>query len=1084
MTDQMETLPIEQLLAMILSEYRSEGTILGIPGELFYRPDNKQRLQNEFLGQRLATPLGVAAGPHTQLAGNIIAAWLCGARLIELKTVQILDELVLTKPCISMEDEGYNCEWSQELKLEKSFDEYVNAWIILHVLHHLLGFDRVGGYDTVFVMSVGYNLAGVTDPKIQRFMDGLLDITALRERKIAVLRPFYPEIDQIAIDNCVSRTVCLSTMHGCPADEIEKIALHLIEDKKLHTMVKLNPTLLGARELRRILNDELNWPIEVADAAFQHDPLMPDVIAMLRRLIAAAQGCGVRFAVKLTNTLETVNHRQRFAATEKSVYMSGRALHPISVNVAAALQRSFAGELNMSFAGGVTSDNVRDVVAAGLAPVTMCSDLLKPGGYMRLKEYAERLERDAAIEHDLRALTAGERLSRLDFYSQQVVRDKAYYNDPRAAHRTKTGFPLKRWDCAHAPCTSGCPVAQQIPAYMRAAAEGRFHEGFDIILRSNPLARTTAEVCPQLCRPHCMRTHIDEPLNIRAVKRFVLQQPASAVSGETHGAHDAPRIAIIGAGPAGLAAASYLASQECHVEIFDKEQTAGGLLAHALPEFRLSLNAVNEDIRRVRDLGVVFHLGTRVDAALFETLRRDFRFVIVAAGLTKAKQLGVPGESLSGVTDHLALLKSLRRGEKVELGQKIVVIGGGDAAIDAARAARKIAGAQAEVSLLYRRDLNAMPASAEEVAHLPHDNIPVVEHVVCEQIIADESGRVKGVELVKTRYASSLFTAGRQRKLEPVAASQYVMPCDSVIVAIGQDAELDFARDDQLETAALGQETSLAGVYVAGDMLHGPATIIRAGGDGKVVAEAILKRLGSCGSAACGEESAAFARPLAPHYQKMAFRQRAQRFDLGEKAADAERVQAEAARCLGCDQICNACTTLCPNRALIAYPSDLSSYAVHLVQREGEHFSTEPAGVFKLTQAWQVVHLAELCNACGNCESFCPTGGAPYRDKNHLYLNAEPFARAENGYLMMSDGMIRKNAGQMETLFFDQEKWRYETDQVSLTLSGDHFEVVEARFKSSAKPCLTTLSAIEMGLMVRSLKAKWGVLPQMAKAQN
>ena len=193
-------------------------------------------------GKELETPVGMAAGPHTQLAINIIAAWLCGARYIELKTIQTLDELEVSKPCIDMQDEGYNCEWSQELKIEQSFNEYLNAWIIIHILRRELGFE--GPLGTLFNMSVGYNLEGILYENVQWFFDKMKDCSAeLIEAKDSI-RKIYPRIDELEISSCISDHITLSTMHGCPPDEIGKIGLYLINEKKLHTTIKLNPTLL------------------------------------------------------------------------------------------------------------------------------------------------------------------------------------------------------------------------------------------------------------------------------------------------------------------------------------------------------------------------------------------------------------------------------------------------------------------------------------------------------------------------------------------------------------------------------------------------------------------------------------------------------------------------------------------------------------------------------------------------------------------------------------------------------------------------------------------------------------------------
>lgn len=206
---------IETLLKWILEEEK-QGEIFGIPRELFFVPDAADPFRMRRYGQLLETPLGVAAGPHTQLSQNIIAAWLAGARYMELKTIQVLDELEMTKPCIDMTDEGYNCEWSQELKLAQSFDEYLNAWIVLHVLKDKFGWGTPGEAGFIFNMSVGYNLEGILSLTVQRFLDRMADCSQEKAEKIERLAAIYPRVRELDIPDRMSDNITISTMHGCP----------------------------------------------------------------------------------------------------------------------------------------------------------------------------------------------------------------------------------------------------------------------------------------------------------------------------------------------------------------------------------------------------------------------------------------------------------------------------------------------------------------------------------------------------------------------------------------------------------------------------------------------------------------------------------------------------------------------------------------------------------------------------------------------------------------------------------------------------------------------------------------------------
>jgi putative selenate reductase len=300
MSDKLYPLSLGHLISWMLEEIKSDH-LLGIPRELWFEPGKSDPFTMMRYGQFMETPIGVAAGPHTQLSQNIIAAWICGARYMELKTVQTLDELEISKPCIDMQDEGYNCEWSQELKLRQSLDEYLNAWIAIHILKDHLGWDSSKGSGVIFNMSVGYDLKGIMNANVQEFMARMGDSQALLDQKLEELSPIYPRVKNLNISGQMTDNITLSTMHGCPPDEIERIAEYLIKDRKLHTAVKLNPTLLGPDTLRSILNDKLGYDdVRVPDLAFEHDLKYPDAIQLIQNLQKLAQTSGVEFGLKLT----------------------------------------------------------------------------------------------------------------------------------------------------------------------------------------------------------------------------------------------------------------------------------------------------------------------------------------------------------------------------------------------------------------------------------------------------------------------------------------------------------------------------------------------------------------------------------------------------------------------------------------------------------------------------------------------------------------------------------------------------------------------------------------------------------------
>ena len=402
MSDLFRPIGARQLARWVFEELDSQDTIFGIPRKTFFVPDPGAAYCTQAFGQPLDTPFGPAAGPHSQMAQNIVAAWLCGARYVELKTVQTLDELNVSKPCIDMEDEGYNVEWSQELKVRQSFDEYLLAWVLIHTLHHKLGF-KGEAPGIIFNLSVGYDLAGILQPNMQWFLDEANNCAKRKQQVVEEVACYYPAVRDIDIPDRLSDNVTLSTMHGCPPGEIQSICEYLLRERHLHTLVKCNPTLLGQERVRSLINDELGFSdVVVPDIAFEHDLKYEDAVPMLRELQTIATDSGVEFGVKLSNTLEVENRRQVFSADEKMMYLSGRPLHAITVNLAYKLAREFDGQLPMSFSAGASCYNAAALLRTGMQTVTVCSDLLKTGGYLRLLDYIDAVK-DLSVDQQSRS---------------------------------------------------------------------------------------------------------------------------------------------------------------------------------------------------------------------------------------------------------------------------------------------------------------------------------------------------------------------------------------------------------------------------------------------------------------------------------------------------------------------------------------------------------------------------------------------------------------------------------------------------------------------------------------------------------
>jgi putative selenate reductase len=391
---ELAPIPFEQLLRRVLEEPARQGTLFDLPLKKAWRPSGKVDLSVAVHGRRAQTPVGPAAGPHAQLAQNIVLSWLGGSRVIELKTVQVLDQLKIGRPCIDAATVGFNVEWSQELSLDRSLIEYVAGWMLLRILRHL---DPIGlgeaarDAEPVFELSVGYDLKGLQSPSLRRYLQGVKDVGI----QIAQLRDQIPAKHQALRDLDFRREmvhcVTLSTFHGCPAGEIEAIANYLLDEHDVDVIVKLNPTLLGFDEVRYLLQERMGYhELRPKKEAFEGDLRWEEAIAMARRLSSHAEARGRHFGVKMTNTLVVENHKKFFA--EREMYLSGAPLHVLAMTCVERWRAAFGAAIPISFSGGIDQHNFADAVACDLVPVTTCTDLLRPGGYGRLPRYLGNLE--------------------------------------------------------------------------------------------------------------------------------------------------------------------------------------------------------------------------------------------------------------------------------------------------------------------------------------------------------------------------------------------------------------------------------------------------------------------------------------------------------------------------------------------------------------------------------------------------------------------------------------------------------------------------------------------------------------------
>ncbi len=955
MSDLMRMIPFDQMIDWMEKEYKDQKSIFGIRENKFYK--NKSGKFIEVNGEKISSPIGPAAGPNSQLAQNIVASYLTGCRFIELKTIQEMDgeqiREAVAKPCINIQDEGYNIEWSTELTVQEAYDEYIKAWFIIYVMGKELGLND--GKDFAFNMSVGYDLDNIKKPKVSNFIDNMIDASNTpiwKECKGYLLNNIskFKNVDKAYVENIssnISPSATISTLHGCPPAEIERISMYLLEEKKLHTFVKANPTLNGYEFARKLMDDMGYDYIGFDDHHFNNDLQWDDAVVMFGRLMGVANKLKLGFGVKLTNTFAVRIENKEFAAGDE-MYMSGRSLYPLTISLARKLSDYFNGQLQISYSGGADFFNIKEIIGVGIQPVTVASTILKPGGYERAKQLAEE------VEPLLSGPFTGIKVDELDKLADEVVTNKYHVKDRRPVQSRKTSSILPIFDCFKAPCKDGgCPIHQQIPEYLKLVSEGNYAEAYKVIVNDNTSPGILGTICDHQCQYKCTRLDYDESLEIRNSKRIAVENGADEYIANIKPVElkTAKKVAVIGAGPAGLATATFLRRNGVAVTVMDRKDKAYGIVNYVIPEFRISDKMISRDLALAVNAGVEFKFGVDENFDI-EALKTEYDYVVIAIGAWD-KGVSPVKEDSDKVLDSLAFLESYKANKgNVSLGKKVVVIGGGDVAMDCARAAKRVPGVD-DVTIVYRRNIASMPAELEEI------ELAMEDGVLFKELLAPVSNFNKAL----TCEMMDLGPKGESGKCSITGSCNMVnIPADTVIGATGARVQKSFFAGLDLDSKGNPKitgdnETSIPGVFIAGDCKKGASTIVKAVADGKNVAKAILRK-----------------NHLGNDFVRYAYKQN--EADVYAKKGilqDAVKGAKDGERCLVCDQICEICVDVCPNRANVKVI---------------------------VGNTHQILHLDGMCNECGNCGIFCPHTGNPYKDKVTMFWTEEDFKDSTNvGFL-------------------------------------------------------------------------------------
>ncbi|MCD6337357.1 MAG: FAD-dependent oxidoreductase, partial [Candidatus Marinimicrobia bacterium] len=761
----------------------------------------------------------------------------------------------------------------------------------------------------------------------------------------------------------------------------------------------------------------------VPDVAFEHDIKFDAACSLIGSLHETAEKENLFFGIKLTNTLESINNKDIFS--DESMYMSGKALHPISVNVASKLREVFP-DLAISFCGGVNTGNIADVISCGLNPVTVCSDILLPGGYTRLLQYLENIGELPSGDHNIF----------LAKYADALTRNPVYRHHEKSI---KTQRNLNAYDCISAPCVDTCPTHQNIPAYLAFINRGENEKALKTILNTNPFPSSTGMICDHSCQTKCTRINYDDVIRIRDIKRYIAEN-TPAVTSHVSNKAGGKKIAIIGAGPSGLSCAYYLALSGCIVDVYETKSVPGGMLADVIPEFRLSKEGLQRDIDIIMKAGVNIHLKSKIGKHEFKTLQQNADFIYIAIGAQNAMKANIPGaEGVKGYLNPLTFLSDVKHQKIADLGNNIIILGGGNTAIDVARTVRRICQPSSTVSIVYRRTQHEMPADNDEIEAAMGENIRLIELASPARVLSRD-GKISALECHTMRLEKAENNARPKPVIIP--GKEFELPVNTLIPAFGQSLNVDFIDEELLQTK-LGPETQLENVFIGGDAYRGASFLIKAVADGKDVALKILTKIGIDISSFDILDRPQTSRER--HHQKLSRiipGVELNTLDIKKRTLNAlidmpmseDEVIVESARCVNCDEICDICITVCPNRANVGYKLNPVNMAMEKIMVNNGLHTVVPDSNFVIKQEYQILNISDFCNECGNCTTFCPTNGRPFADKPNIALCKESFDSLERGYWNKGDHILYKQNEVVFRLDVEKEKYVYSSPSFKIQL--------------------------------------------------
>ena len=709
---------------------------------------------------------------------------------------------------------------------------------------------------------------------------------------------------------------------------------------------------------------------------FNEDLQWEDAVPMFHRLQALADSKGLEFGLKLSNTFPVDTTRGELPNDE--MYMSGRSLFPLTIEMCNRISRAFEGKMRISFAGGADAFNCDKLFAAGIWPITVATTILKPGGYNRLAQMVEKVEGlpyRAFAGTDSAAISDLSTASHSDPHHRKPIK-------PVASRKSEEKVP---WiDCFTAPCKGGCPIHQDIPEYIELCRKGLYGPALKLITEKNALPFITGTICAHRCQTKCSRNFYEESVQIRDTKLIAAEHGYGALmaSIKVPAKVAGKKAAIIGGGPTGIAAAYFLGRAGIETTIFEREAKLGGVPRYVIPAFRISDEAIDKDVALMERYGVEVKCGAPAPS-VDELKKLGYTHILIATGAWQAGKLDIPG-NVKGV---IGWMKEMKQQVKPCLTGHVAVVGAGNTAMDAARVAKRMGAESA--TIVYRRTKKEMPADEHELKLAIDEGVQMLE-------LAAPVAQENGVLRCEKMRLGEPDASGRRA---PVGTGEFVeIPCDLVISAVGEKVDSALMAANGIEMGRKGPafQTNVDGVWCAGDAHRGPATVVEGIADAAAFAEAVVGKAWTY------------------EIPEAAYPSKAQAIEKKGILMKASQACCEGKRCLDCNTVCENCADSCPNRANVV-----------IKMADGRH---------------EILHIDKMCNECGNCTQFCPYASEPCRDKFTLFQTAEDMADSRNaGVLFLGGDKIRVRLADVQDYDLSQPNaLPQEIEQLILTIRSKY----------------------------------------------